>query len=58
MRKTSLLKYAAIQQRFECLYNEERRRIDDVEQVLCREFFLSPARLAVILKMRLPQNSG
>jgi len=50
IRPSTRQKYLAIQQRYNHLYNVERRRIDDVEQQLCQEFFLSRQRIMLILK--------
>lgn len=52
-RPNSLIKWRNIQTRFKELYQVERRRMDDVEKVLCGEFFISPGRLAIILKMKI-----
>ena len=49
-RPKTLEKYRAIQNRFQELYTVERRRIDDVEATLSREFFLSRFRVMMILK--------
>lgn len=53
LRPSSLLKYRAIHARYHHLYNVERKRIDDVEEQLCSEFFLSRSRVLIILKMDL-----
>lgn len=53
IRPSTLNKYRAIQARYKQLYDEERRRIDDVERILCAEFFLSSARIYFVLNLDL-----
>lgn len=53
IRPSTMRKYRAIHARYQHLYNIERRRIDDVQQQLCEEFFLSQSRLMLILKLEL-----
>lgn len=54
LRPATIKKYRAIQDRYRVLYNEQRRRLDDVEKLLCDEFFLSPGRIYIILNLELP----
>lgn len=49
MRPATRKKYLAIQARFKELYEVERRRLDDVHNILCEEFFLSLSRIYIIL---------
>ena len=53
IRPATLRKYRAIHERYSQLYNGDRLRIDDVEQRLSEEFFLSRARLYYILKLEI-----
>lgn len=55
LRPNSLKKYRAIQARFKELYDGRRIRIDDVYQVLCKEFFISEIRLYEIMRLDLPE---
>jgi len=49
MRPATRKKYEAIQARFKQLYEVERRRLDDVHNILTEEFFLSLSRIYLIL---------
>lgn len=56
LRPATLAKYQAIQNRYKELYNVERRRLDDVEAILKKEFFLSSGRIYIILNLQLGQG--
>lgn len=53
IRESTMRKYKAIQRRFRHLYDVERLRIDDVEQQLCDEYFLSRHQIMYILNLDL-----
>ncbi len=57
MRPSTRAKYVAIQQRFRHLYEVERRRLDDVHDILCREYFLSLSRIYIILGTNIPETT-
>lgn len=55
MRRGTALKYRAIQQRFEVLYNVNRLRYDDVLEKLMEEFFITEkTTVQRIMKMDVP----
>jgi hypothetical protein len=56
LRPNTLKKFRAIQARFKHLYDVERRRIDDVQEILAREFFLSEIRIYEVLRLDLPEQ--
>lgn len=56
LRPATVKKYRAIQERYKVLYHEQRRRLDDVEEILTKEFFLSPGRIYIILNLELKQE--
>lgn len=57
LRPNSLKKYRAIQQRFKELYDGQRIRVDDVYDILSREFFISEIRLTEIMRLDLPEKT-
>jgi hypothetical protein len=57
LRPATVKKYKALQSRFKVLYEDERRRLDDVEQMLCNEFFISVSRVYIILNCDLSKAS-
>jgi hypothetical protein len=57
LRPATVKKYKALQMRFKVLYEDERRRLDDVEQMLCNEFFISVSRVYIILNCDLSKAS-
>lgn len=49
-RKSTIEKYKKIQERYRYLYNEERKRLDDVITQLCDEFFMNEAGIWRVLR--------
>lgn len=57
-QKVTIAKYRAIQKRFALLYEQERRRYDDVMATIRSEFFIeSEATVLRILRCELPAEN-